>query len=70
MTKSEKRALVPVYKKAMLTLEEASVYTGIGVNKLRTMTNEPDCDYVAWIGTRRVLKREKLKAFLEQAYYV
>ena len=70
MNRSEKRALVPVYKKAMLTLEEASAYTGIGVNKLRTMTDQPGCDYVIWVGTRRMLKRAKLASFLEQAFDV
>lgn len=43
MTKEEKANAVPVWEKAMLTLEEAAAYTGIGVNKLRTMSDTPGC---------------------------
>ena len=32
--------MVPVWEKANLTLEEAAAYFGIGINKLRDLTNE------------------------------
>ena len=31
---------VPIWEKSNLTLEEASAYFGIGINKLRDMTND------------------------------
>lgn len=31
---------VPIWEKANLTLEEAAAYSGIGVGKLRELTNE------------------------------
>lgn len=70
MNKSEKREAVPVWERSMLTLEEAAAYTGIGVRKLRQMTDSPTCDYVIWVGTRRMIKRRKLDEFLENAYSV
>ncbi len=70
MTKYEKREIVPVWERAMITLEEAAAYTGIGVRKLRHMTDSPSCDYVVWVGTRRMIKRKKLDVFLERAYSV
>ena len=70
MNKSEKREAVPVWERSMLTLEEAAAYTGIGVRKLRQMTDSPICDYVIWVGTRRMIKRRKLDEFLENAYSV
>ncbi len=70
MNKSEKREAVPVWERSMLTLEEAAAYTGIGVCKLRQMSNSPGCDYVLWVGNRRMLKRRKLDEFLENAYSV
>ena len=68
MKKSEQREIMPVWEKTLLTLEEASAYTGIGVGKLRSMADQPDCDYVIWIGKHRMLKRAKLEKFLEKAY--
>ncbi len=70
MNKSEKREVVPVWERTALTLEEAAAYTGIGVRKLRQMTDSPTCDYVFWVGTRRMIKRRKMDEFLEQAFSV
>ena len=59
---------VPIWEKSNLTLDEAAAYTGIGVNKLRTLTDKEDCEFVLWIGTKRLLKRKKLDEFIELAY--
>ena len=34
---------VPIWEKANLTLEEAAAYYGIGINKLRSLTDTDDC---------------------------
>ena len=34
---------VPIWEKSNLSLEEAAAYSGIGINKLRDLTNEKDC---------------------------
>ena len=70
MNREEKNNLVPVWERATITLEEAAAYTGIGVRKLREMTDEPTCDYVMWVGNRRIIKRRKLDEYLENAYSV
>lgn len=61
---------IPICEKATLTLEEAASYTGIGVNKLREISNREDCDFVLWNGTRRLLKREKLLDYLNAAFSI
>ena len=60
----------PIWEKNMLTLEEAASLTGIGVNKLRDLSNEETCNFVLWNGSRRLLKRQKLEEFLEKAYSI
>ena len=70
MTRGEKNNEVPLWKKTTLSLKEASAYTGIGVNKLRTLSDEKNCDYVLWVGNKRMLKRRKLDEFLERAYSI
>ena len=64
------RAEVPISEKCLLTLEEAAAYTGIGICKLREMSNDERCDFVLWNGTKRMLKKEKLRACLEAAYSI
>lgn len=61
---------IPIWEKSNLTLEEAAAYSGIGINKLRKLTDDEDCDFVLWIGSKRLLKRKKLDKFLEKAYSI
>lgn len=51
---------IPIWEKSNLTLEEASVYSGIGINKLRKLTEVNGCQFVLWNGTKRLIKRRKL----------
>ena len=57
---------VPIWHKSNLTLEEAAAYSGIGINKLREITNEPGCEFVFFIGTKRMIKRRLLDAYIER----
>lgn len=50
---------VPIWEKSNLTLEEAAVYSGIGQAKLRELSNDENCSFVLWNGTKRLLKRKK-----------
>lgn len=59
---------VPIWEKPNLTLDEAASYFNIGVNRLRDMSNEDDCDFVIWIGSKRLFKRKKLENYLESQY--
>lgn len=59
---------VPIWEKSNLTLEEAAAYSGIGINKLRDLTNGERCKMVLWVGSKRLIKRKLLDKFLEDAY--
>lgn len=61
---------VPIWEKSNLTLEEAALYSGIGVNKLRDISNDERCPFVLWNGTKRLLKRKKLDEYLEKSYSI
>lgn len=61
---------IPIWEKTHLTLEEASAYTGIGINKLRELTNERHCTFVLFVGTKRMIKRKQLDAYLEKCYSI
>ena len=57
---------VPIWEKSNLTLEEAAAYSGIGINKLREITNERGCNFVLFIGKKRLIKRRLLDAYIEK----
>ena len=62
--------VVPIWEKANLSMEEAAAYFGIGINKLREMTNEDNCPFVLWNGSKRMIKRKAFEKFLEAAYSI
>lgn len=68
MERDEKELDIPIWLKANLTVEEAAAYTGIGMNKLREISDDDSCDFVLWIGRKRLLKRKKFEEFLENAF--
>ncbi len=61
---------VPIWEKVNLTLEEAAAYFGIGINKLRELTNKDDCPYVLWVGSKRLIKRVKMEEYLSKLYSI
>lgn len=61
---------VPIWEKSNLTLEEAAAYSGVGINKLRKLSDSESCPFVLWIGTKRLLKRKKLDEYLERRYSI
>lgn len=61
---------VPIWEKSSLTLEEAAAYSGIGINKLRDLTSEQNCQFVLWVGSKRLIKRRLFDKFIEQEYSI
>lgn len=64
------RREIPIWEKSNLTLEEAAAYSGIGINKLRRMTESEQCTFVLWNGTKRLIKRRKLDEYMDRMYSI
>ena len=64
------RREIPIWQKSNLTLEEAAAYSGIGINKLRNITDSEQCPFVLWNGSKRLIKRRKLDEYIENAYSI
>ncbi len=69
-TSGEKHnALVPIWKKYMLTVDEAVQYFGIGEKKIRTLIAEyldTDLCFTIQIGNKSLINRQKFEEFLNQ----
>lgn len=61
---------VPIYEKSNLTLEEASSYFNIGINKLREISDNENCTFVLWVGNKRLIKRKLLEEHLSRTYSI
>lgn len=60
----------PLWHKSYLTVEEAAAYSGIGKDKLRELTDDENCPFVLWNGTKRLIKRRVLDEYLDKAYSI
>ena len=70
-SKEVKRDMIPVWKRYVLTIEEAANYYHIGENKLRMIADEhPEADFVIMNGNRILFKRQKFEDFLDNATVV
>lgn len=61
---------VPIWEKSNLSLDEAAAYSGIGVNKLRELTNERNCQFVLLVCNKRLIKRRLFDQYIEQEYSI
>lgn len=60
---------IPMWKKFLLTVKEASVYFNIGENKMHRIVNDyVDSDYkfVVQNGARNMIKRQMFEKFLNE----
>ena len=59
---------IPIWEKSNLTLKEAAEYFGIGINRLKEITNDDNCEFVLWVGSRRMIKRKIFEKYIEKLY--
>ena len=70
MENTNKKLDVRISEKPTLSIYEASAYTGIGIKKLAKMAQMPNCDFILYVGSKRMFKRVKLVEYLESHYSV
>ena len=61
---------VPIWEKSNLTIEEAAAYSCIGVNKIRELSNDENCPFVLWVGSKRLIKRKLFDKYIEECYSI
>lgn len=61
---------VPIEYKQLLTIDEAAKIFNIGINKIREISNEPGCDFVLYVGSKRLIKKDKFKSFLYEQFVI
>lgn len=52
---------VPIWQKTTLTIREAAEYSNIGINKIENLINGPNCDFVLYVGRKRLIERKQFE---------
>lgn len=57
---------VPIHLKMTLTTKEAAEYSNIGINKIDSMLRSPNCPFVLFVGTKKLVKRKEFEQYISQ----
>lgn len=63
MNEIEKTSL-PIDRKLALTIKEAAEYSNIGINKINSLLRSPNCPFVLFVGTKKLVKRKEFEEFV------
>ena len=70
MCREKNEKAIPIWERVTISIEEAAAYSGIGTGKLREITNEKNCNFVLWVGNKRLIKKRLFDKFIEQAHSI
>jgi len=48
----------------VLTIREAAEYSNIGINRIDSMLKQPNCPFVLYVGTRKLVKRKEFEEYI------
>ena len=57
---------VPIHLKMTLTSKEAAEYSNIGINKIDSMLRSPNCPFVLFVGTKKLVKRREFEQYISR----
>ena len=61
---------VPIHLKMTLTAKEAAEYSNIGINKIDSMLRSPNCPFVLFVGSRKLVKRKEFEQYISQVLVI
>ena len=61
---------ISIDKKVYLTIKETSLLFNIGITKIRNLTQEKNCPFVLFNGTKCLISRKKFEIFLDNKHSI
>ncbi len=61
---------VPIPQKMTLTIREAAEYSNIGINKIDQMLRAPNCPFVLYVGTKKLVKRKEFEDYIRSCVII
>jgi excisionase family DNA binding protein len=64
----ETKALeIPFWLKVTLTIKEAAAYSNIGINKIEELLKQLKCDFVLYVGNKKLVKRKEFEQYISKS---
>lgn len=61
---ADAREKVPIHLKMTLTIKEAAEYSNIGINRIDALLKQPNCPFVLFVGSKKLVKRQAFEDFI------
>jgi len=61
---------VPIHLKMTLTSREAAEYSNIGINKIDSLLRAPNCPFVLFVGTKKLVKRKEFEQYISSTLLI
>ena len=61
---------VPIHLKMNLTIKEAAEYSNIGINKIDSMLRSPNCPFVLYVGSKKLVKRKEFEQYISDKFVI
>ncbi len=65
-----KKLEMPFWYKLTLTVKEAAAYSNIGINKIDELLKQPKCDFVLYVGNKKLVKRKEFEQYISKSLEV
>ena len=62
----DKISTIPIHLKMTLTAREAAEYSNIGINKIDSMLRAPNCSFVLFVGTKKLVKCREFEEYISR----
>lgn len=57
---------MPFWLKLNMTIKEAAAYSNIGINRIEELLKQPKCDFVLYVGNRKLVKRKEFEQYISR----
>ena len=65
MNQNQQATNLPIDRKMLLSIREAADSSTSGINKIDEMLKQPNCPFVLYVGTQKLVKRKAFEEFIE-----
>lgn len=66
MNQNQQDMHLPIDRKMLLSIREAAEYSNIGINKIDSMLRMPNCPFVLFVGTKKLVKRKEFEEYISE----
>ena len=66
MNQNQQTMSLPIDRKMLLSIREAAEYSNIGINKIDSMLRKPNCPFVLFVGTKKLVKRKEFEEYISE----